>query len=98
MCEDEVTTGLDARTSLNVIKTIHQLAKKGRTIVLTIHQPRSDIFMLFDRLLLLAHGRVAYFGDADKVSPYFSKMGYNCPENYNPCDFAIDLISGELLL
>lgn len=89
----EVTTGLDARTSLNVIQTIMKLARKGTTIVLTIHQPRSDIFQMFDRLILLAQGRIAYFGDGQHVSHYFEKLGYQCPEDYNIADYCIDLIS-----
>lgn len=85
---------MDAKTSLNVIQLINRLAQQhGRTIVLTIHQPRSDIFQLFDRLLLLARGKIAYFGDAHKVIPYFEKIGYQCPEEFNPADFVMDMVT-----
>ncbi|EFC38572.1 predicted protein [Naegleria gruberi] len=87
------TTGLDAKTSLSVINTINKLAQNGRTVVLTIHQPRSDIFQSFDRLLLLARGKIAYFGNAKSVIPYFLKLGYDCPEAFNPADFFMDLVT-----
>mmetsp|Transcript_15706 Transcript_15706/g.64196 ORF Transcript_15706/g.64196 Transcript_15706/m.64196 type:complete len:181 (-) Transcript_15706:872-1414(-) len=73
--------------------TLRGLAHRGRTIVTTIHQPRSNIFTLFDRLLLLSKGRVMYFGPATDAVAYFSGLNYRCPSNFNPADFFIDLIS-----
>jgi len=99
---DEPTTGLDAKTALNVMETIVKIAKAGRAVVLTIHQPRSDIFRLFDRLLLLARGRIAYFGTAAKALEYFDGLPpidetqpdmFKCPDEYNPADYFIDLIT-----
>jgi ABC-type multidrug transport system ATPase subunit len=46
---DEPTTGLDAASAFQLVRTLKALAKKGRTIVTTIHQPRSEIWGLFDR-------------------------------------------------
>lgn len=51
---DEPTTGLDSYTATQVMRTLRDLANSGRTIVQTIHQPNSDIFELFDKLMLLA--------------------------------------------
>ena len=75
------------------MKTISKLAKHGRTVVLTIHQPSSNIFGLFDKLLLLSRGRVAYFGEAQKAVPYFENIGHPCPIGYNPADFLMDVIT-----
>lgn len=41
---DEPTTGLDAYTAFSVIFTLRELAKTGRTVITTIHQPSSEIF------------------------------------------------------
>jgi ABC-type multidrug transport system ATPase subunit len=90
---DEPTTGLDAKTAQNVMELITKIAQNGRAVVCTIHQPRSNIFALFDKLLLLSKGKVAYMGDAKEAAAYFAKLGYTCPVDYNPADFFIDLIS-----
>lgn len=45
---DEPTTGLDATSAFQLVRTLKALAAKGRTIVTTIHQPRSEIWGLFD--------------------------------------------------
>jgi ABC-type multidrug transport system ATPase subunit len=57
---------------------VNKIAKAGRTVVLTIHQPRSDIYLLFDKLLLLAKGKVAYMGDARDAPAYFATAGFPC--------------------
>ncbi|KAL9648047.1 hypothetical protein ABK040_012101 [Willaertia magna] len=90
---DEPTSGLDAATAFSVMRTIIKIAKAGRAVILTIHQPRSNIYELFDKLLLLSRGRVAYFGNAKDATGYFSKIGYPMPKQYNPADFFIDLIT-----
>lgn len=84
---------MDAKTALNILATIEKLAKSGRSVVLTIHQPRSDIFHIFDKLLLMARGKIAYFGKATEGTRFFSKLGYTCPNEYNPADFIIDLVA-----
>lgn len=45
---DEPTTGLDATSAFQLVRTLKTLAGKGRTIITTIHQPRSEIWGLFD--------------------------------------------------
>lgn len=41
---------------------LKNLARSGRTIICTIHQPSSEVFILFDRILLLTDGRLAFMG------------------------------------
>ena len=60
MLLDEPTTGLDSATALNVINVIKNLAKGGRNVVSTIHQPSSDMFSQFDNLILLTRGSIIY--------------------------------------
>eukprot|EP00004_Rigifila_ramosa_P016498 TRINITY_DN391_c0_g2_i3.p1 TRINITY_DN391_c0_g2~~TRINITY_DN391_c0_g2_i3.p1 ORF type:complete len:963 (-),score=173.57 TRINITY_DN391_c0_g2_i3:141-2699(-) len=90
---DEPTSGLDAATSYTVMDTIAGLAKTGRTVITTIHQPRTAIFNLFDLLLLMSKGRVVYFGPAKQVSHYFESIGYPIPRYNNPADYFVDLIT-----
>lgn len=90
---DEPTSGLDAFNALNVISTLRRLAYNGRTVVTTIHQPRSNIYSMFDMLLLLSQGRVMYFGPAKDAVAYFSALSFHCPAQFNPADYFIDLVS-----
>jgi ABC-type multidrug transport system ATPase subunit/ABC-type multidrug transport system permease subunit len=89
---DEPTTGLDAYNSLVIMELLNSLAKSGRTIICTIHQPRSSIFELFDQLLLLSQGNVVYFGPANQAVPYFAAVSLHCPQFTNPADFFIDMV------
>ncbi|OBA21663.1 hypothetical protein METBIDRAFT_32142 [Metschnikowia bicuspidata var. bicuspidata NRRL YB-4993] len=89
---DEPTSGLDAYNAKNVIDSLVKLAKDfNRTIVFTIHQPRSNIVSLFDKLLLLSEGDLIYSGDMINCNDYFGKHGYPCPLGYNIADFLIDI-------
>ena len=88
---DEPTSGLDAYGSLKVVKVLKLLAERGRTVVCTIHQPRADIFKLFDKLLLLKDGETMYFGDAQSSLEYFSRYGVEVDTTVNPADFVVDL-------
>ena len=47
------------------------MAQRGKTVLATIHQPNSQVFALFDRLLLMAEGRVAFFGGTDEAVTFF---------------------------
>jgi ABC-type multidrug transport system ATPase subunit len=47
---DEPTSGLDSTTAHNVVDTLLKLARRNRTVICTIHQPRSDIFAMFDQV------------------------------------------------
>lgn len=89
---DEPTSGLDAYNARNVIECLVKLSRDfERTIVFTIHQPRSNIVSLFDKLLLLSEGDLVYSGDMIKCNDFFSKNGYKIPLGYNIADYLIDI-------
>ena len=58
---DEPTTSMDTFTAEKIIEIINKLKIKGRTIIATIHQPNSEIFKKFDKLMLLSEGYTLYF-------------------------------------
>lgn len=62
---DEPTSGLDSLTAYIICSYLQKLSKRdNKTVIMTIHQPNSEIFNLFDRLILLVGGRGVYQGPA----------------------------------
>jgi len=91
---DEPTSGLDSCTATVLIGLLKNLAiNEGKTIVFTIHQPSSDIFHMFDNLMILAKGKLIYQGPTHShiAVEYFSSIGYQCPEYSNPADYFIEI-------
>ncbi|KAI8908931.1 hypothetical protein EDD86DRAFT_191026 [Gorgonomyces haynaldii] len=90
---DEPTSGLDSFNAYNVIECLVGLAREfQRTVIFTIHQPRSNIYALFDQLVLLSKGRAVYSGPAQEyVLQHFSSLGYECPMGFNLADYLVDL-------
>ncbi|KAL1858602.1 FAD-dependent urate hydroxylase [Paecilomyces lecythidis] len=89
---DEPTSGLDAYNAFNVVESLVTLAKTyNRTVIFTIHQPRSNIVALFDRLILLAKGKTVYSGPFSSCQQYFDNVGYSCPPGFNIADYLVDL-------
>jgi ABC-type multidrug transport system ATPase subunit len=89
---DEPTSGLDAYNAFNVVECLVNLVKNyNRTVVFTIHQPRSNIVALFDQLILLAKGRTVYSGPFESCQSYFDDIGYTCPPGFNIADYIVDL-------
>jgi ABC-type multidrug transport system ATPase subunit/ABC-type multidrug transport system permease subunit len=94
---DEPTSGLDAFTASSIIDVLRGLANEGRTLILTIHQSRSDLFNHFGNILLLTRGGSSVFaGKGSRMVPHFAALGYECPVATNPADFALDLITVNL--
>ncbi|CAN9509350.1 unnamed protein product [Ophioblennius macclurei] len=92
---DEPTTGLDASTANSVLLLLKRMANHGRTIILSIHQPRYSIYRLFDSLTLLVNGKQVYHGPAQRALEYFAEIGYTCEAHNNPADFFLDVINGD---
>ena len=92
---DEPTSGLDAFSADRVVSQLAGLAVERRAVVVcSLHQPRSASWSRAHDVMLLANGgRVAYHGPVSKCIPYFTSIGYECPANYNPAEFLIDLVS-----
>ncbi|KAF7876360.1 hypothetical protein EAF04_001453 [Stromatinia cepivora] len=94
---DEPTSGLDAFTASSIMEVLQGLAQEGRTLILTIHQSRSDTFKHFGSVLLLARGGFpVYAGKGSDMISYFEMLGHPCPTTTNPADFALDLITVDL--
>lgn len=62
---DEPTSGLDSAAAFFVVQTLRYIARDGRTVISSIHQPSSEVFALFDDLVLLSGGQTVYSGQAN---------------------------------
>ncbi|KAF8358181.1 wht-7, partial [Pristionchus pacificus] len=91
---DEPTSGLDAFLAFQVVSVLKSLARsKGMTILLTIHQPSSQVFALFDRIYLMSEGRVAFSGTPAQARETWTRMGRPLPLNFNPADHYINTLA-----
>ncbi|KAI5014051.1 hypothetical protein ZWY2020_055441 [Hordeum vulgare] len=84
---DEPTSGLDSSSAFFVTQTLRGLARDGRTVIASIHQPSSEVFELFDMLFLLSGGKNVYFGQAAQACEFFAEVGFPCPPMRNPRPF-----------
>ncbi|CAN6556152.1 hypothetical protein TB2_038131 [Malus domestica] len=93
---DEPTSGLDSTSANRLLLVLQGLAKGGRTIITTIHQPSSRMFHTFDKLLLISEGYPVYYGKAGESLEYFSSLRFIPEIPMNPAEFLIDLATGQV--
>lgn len=83
---DEPTSGLSSRDSEQIMDLLKELALRGKLIFVVIHQPSSDIFKLFDRLLLLdAGGYPVFQGNPLQSLAYFKQLSNQVQSNDLVC-------------
>jgi energy-coupling factor transporter ATP-binding protein EcfA2 len=103
---DEPTSGLSSRDSENIMDLLKELALKGKLVYVVIHQPSSDIYKMFDKLLILDTGGFpVYYGNPiDAISYFKSQINdvtsqdvecFNCG-NVNP-EQVFNIIEGKVL-
>jgi len=102
---DEPTSGLDAHSAKVIMDGVRKVADSGRTVVCTIHQPSSDVFFLFDSLLLLKRGgEMVFFGELANAQHDDRECGHlidyfeaipevaRLPEGQNPATWMLECI------
>ncbi|KAK1418091.1 hypothetical protein QVD17_27230 [Tagetes erecta] len=91
---DEPTSGLDSNSAFGVVSLLKSMAtSRGKTIVLTIHQPGYRILELVDRLVLLSNGFVLHNGSLKSLEHRLKVSGHCIPPRVNVLEFAIDIAS-----
>jgi len=96
---DEPTTGLDSNTSFIVVKLLRDLGRgdfggRKKTIIISIHQPRSSIWELLDNVILMWNGGVLYQGTREESLLWLEAQGFKCPQYENPADHIMDVLQG----
>ncbi|KAL5594056.1 hypothetical protein BROUX41_001108 [Berkeleyomyces rouxiae] len=87
-CWDNSTRGLDASSALALIKALRAMTDiLGLTTIVTLYQASNGIFDLFDKTLVLEHGRNIYYGPAADAQSYMEQLGFICAEGANVGDF-----------
>ncbi|CAB4397744.1 unnamed protein product [Rhizophagus irregularis] len=71
--------------------------KQRKTIIMVIHQPSSQVFESFDKLMLMADGHMVYFGERAGVVNYLVDQGYKCHPNFNPTDYILELLNDNTI-
>lgn len=90
---DEPTSGLDSTSALQIIDMLKVMAEtRGRTVILSIHQPGFRIVKMFNSILMLANGSVLHHGTVDLLSVSLRMMGLQLPMHVNVVEFAIESI------
>jgi ABC transport system ATP-binding/permease protein len=84
---DEPTSGLSSRDSENVIDLLKELSLKGKLIFVVIHQPSSDIYKMFDKMVIMdTGGYPAYYGSPVEAVSYFKKATLQVDSNRGQCE------------
>lgn len=83
---DEPTSGLSSRDSENILDLLKELTLKGKLVFVVIHQPSSDIFKMFDKLIILdTGGYLIYNGDPIESIIYFKSRTHHANWNESEC-------------
>ncbi|TXT03823.1 hypothetical protein VHUM_04344 [Vanrija humicola] len=93
---DEPTSGLDSFSACEVMASIQRIARKeGIIVVATIHAPSIETLQLFDEMMVLAKGKVAFQGSLDAAAARCAEVGHPIPEYTNPSDHLLKLVSTD---
>ncbi|XP_026429852.1 ABC transporter G family member 1-like [Papaver somniferum] len=88
---DEPTSGLDSSCAFMVVKVLQRIARTGRIVIMSVHQPSSRVVGLLDQLIFLSHGETVYYGSSTNLSLFLSDFGHPIPENDEKTEFMLDL-------
>eukprot|EP01087_Luapelamoeba_hula_P008964 TRINITY_DN2282_c0_g1_i1.p1 TRINITY_DN2282_c0_g1~~TRINITY_DN2282_c0_g1_i1.p1 ORF type:complete len:1497 (-),score=261.71 TRINITY_DN2282_c0_g1_i1:27-4118(-) len=96
MLLDEPTTGLDSQAALDLMRVLRTVADSGPPIMVSLLQPSMEMFNLFDNLMIMSGGEVAWFGPRKEALDYFYQLGhYKCHPNLNPAEFLQEIVESS---
>lgn len=91
---DDISTGLDSSTTYQIVKWLQQMAHIMEvTMVISLLQPAPETYELFDDIILMAKGQIAYHGPRCEILSFFKECGFKCPERKGEADFLQEILS-----
>lgn len=92
---DEPLSGLDSYAAYTLVQALKDLTQSGVPVLCTVHQPSSEIFDMFDDVIMLHDGEVVYHGEVEQLPHHFAELGFPCKKNFNPADHVMFLMQKE---
>lgn len=66
-----------------------------KSVMISIHQPQSQLYNLFTHIVLMHNGRIVYSGSVEETKEFFNNLGLVCPPNYNPADYYVKQVTKD---
>ncbi len=83
---DEPTSGLSSVDSETVMSLLKEQAYKGKLVIVNIHQPGSDIYKMFDKIMIIDKGGYqVYYGNPTEAIVYFKKITNHANPDEDQC-------------
>ena len=93
---DEPTSGLSSSGAAELVSILHRMAKDlNYSVVLSIHQPRTEILSLFDKVMIISKGNVVYFDSPQNIINYFEELNIVLPAEESIADSIIDQVIND---
>ncbi|CAD2106776.1 hypothetical protein YYG_00932 [Plasmodium vinckei petteri] len=91
---DEPTSGLDSAAALSLVECMKKMSRFSNTTILSsLHQPSSQIFEKFDKLIAINSGYIIYQGKTTDLDTYLRKIGFICPRGWNIADYLMEILA-----
>ncbi|KAJ7522819.1 hypothetical protein O6H91_18G028200 [Diphasiastrum complanatum] len=93
---DQLNNGLDDSLTFDLVTGVRIFARvRGVSVVISLIQPSSDVFDLFDRIIMLDRGHILYQGPREDALPYFESLGYVKPKHVGVGEFLEEVTTSE---
>uniref|UniRef100_A0A0E0JZ33 ABC transporter domain-containing protein n=1 Tax=Oryza punctata TaxID=4537 RepID=A0A0E0JZ33_ORYPU len=91
---DEISTGLDSSSTFQIVKFIRHLVHiMNETVMISLLQPPTETYNLFDDIILLSEGYIVYHGPRENILEFFETSGFRCPQRKAVADFLQEVTS-----
>lgn len=80
------------------MKQMRREAQRGRAVLATIHQPSTELFQLFHKVIFLCNGHLVYQGSVGNISHFLAEQNIQIAKFSNPADFMIRAIQAPYLV